>query len=272
MKCFNVSTVGKALLVAAAVALTALAGSAGAQEHESEKYLAFKYKFPIETPVKWGGLVLEWGKVRDDGFFSAFDLSGAFNGDGFHSLGGGETFGYALELPEGLRAIAGLSLGFWMSWFDGKGGLGDTFIYDFFGPTVRVQWHGIEVSYRWLMGYYSVEDGSVTAGRQTVKVPGGSGFDYRTNHQLTLGYCISRDDIRSKAMLWNFATPGLGTRYVMNEKFKGKIMNICAIVGLTLVPFGFDIDTLSRDPNGVAETELKMNAVGYTGLTIFGLT
>jgi len=225
-------------------------GESGERELKTYSYSVLKYKFPIKTSVGWGGVDVEYGKIRNDGYFTAFDFGWAIGSKdddlAIDALGFGKTYGYALDLPEDLRLIVGGSVGLW---FSGSGtnlddaskgisGSVSTTIYDFFGPTVKIQWKFAELSYRWLMGYYTTSgDISVTAGSGSYKTTTSNkiddnGFSYK-HHQLALGFCAREELTKSwdygkysfadrfGAAAMNWAVPGLGSMVVMHDYLWG---------------------------------------------------
>jgi hypothetical protein len=277
-------------------------GESGEREHGTYSYSVLKYKFPIKTNVKWGGVNVEYGKIRDDGYFSAFDFGWAvgWNADDddleIDALGIGKTYGYALDLPENLRLIVGGSVGIWFSrshtsFSDvskGTSGGVSTMAFDFFGPTAKIQWKFLELSYRWLLGYYTV-DGSITAGSGSYKTTtdlDDNGFGYK-RHQLALGFCAREELTKSwdygeysfadrfgtAAMNWTI--PGLGSMVVMHN-YRWGISILGSIVGgITCNIIASDLG-VDDDDIGYSESEKKsrratsatLGAIGTTALVV----
>jgi len=272
-------------------------GGLGEREHGTYSYSVLKYKFPIKTNVKWGGVDVEYGKVRDDGYFTAFDLGWAIGGlnDGhfpIDALGFGKTYGYALDLPENLRLIVGGSVGLWFSMshsdFDdaskGTSGGVSTMAFDFFGPTAKIQWKFLELSYRWLLGYYTV-DGSITAGSGSYKTTtdlDDNGFGYK-RHQLALGFCAREELTKSwdygkysfverfEAAAMNWAVPGLGSMVVMHDYLWGIPTTACVLTGIIykiVAASEFDVaKDWENDPYFIADAKkARENGESYSSI------
>jgi hypothetical protein len=289
---------------APSVNLSGAAGGSGSGERElgTYSYSVLKYKFPIKTNVKWGGVDVEYGKIREDGYFTAFDFGWAVSGlpDPIDALGFGKTYGYALDLPENLRLIAGGSVGLWFSrgytnfGDDSKGTSGHvtTMAFDFFGPTAKIQWKFLELSYRWLLGYYTT-DGSitVTAGSGSYKTTTSNnlddnGFGYK-RHQLALGFCAREELTKSwdygeysfadrfGAAAMNWAVPGLGSMVVMHNYLWGISILGSIVGGITCNIIASDLG-VDEDDTGYSESEKKsrratsatLGAIGTTALVV----
>jgi len=161
-------------------------------------YFAPKYQFPMGTPVEWGGVNFEGGLIWGDGVFLGIDInfgysyddSGIYNDDFVNDeaifLGGGLSLGDVYNFANQWQVVYGGSVGFWRSskWevvnIDNVG----TWTWNFLAPFVKLRWNALEITYRWLCGYYDRygyggSNGSYHEYR-------GYGFDWKT-HQLMIG-------------------------------------------------------------------------------------
>ena len=113
-------------------------------------------------------------------------------------FGLGYTYGQELCFENNLQILYGGSVGLWwgatITQYDYpklNGGLANSKMdayYDFFGPSVRIHWHSIEIMYRILFGmtlvaYMDTSD----------KVMGDQEVGFGARHQLSIGYCFGKN-------------------------------------------------------------------------------
>ncbi|MDR3013525.1 MAG: hypothetical protein LBU70_10035 [Chitinispirillales bacterium] len=115
------------------------------------------------------------------------------------NVGLGFNFGAIYDLPADIELVYGGSVGFWLTrardeyqTYHPLGGYGDNADWArerwlFTGPFIKLRWHGLEISYRGLMGIEAEEGYNfVSYGKTDGRVDEGLSFAYHS--QLNLGY------------------------------------------------------------------------------------
>jgi uncharacterized protein (TIGR02145 family)/uncharacterized repeat protein (TIGR02543 family) len=129
-------------------------------------YVVSKYHFPIsETSRGFGG---EFGRVSKKGWFFGIDIGGGANREPIGSyylergnVGVAADIGGVYNLTENLQILYGAALGYWafeqvesgMYWLWGDDDPEIGYLEQgFVGPSIKLRWRFIELSYRGLIG------------------------------------------------------------------------------------------------------------------------
>jgi uncharacterized protein YceK len=133
---------------------------------KTDNYYAVRWQVPVTSPASaWWAFNVENGWVWDSGVFFGIDLglgnkvshAGDVSKEGYN-VGAGFNIGGIYDLPvDDLQLVYGGSLGYWHtseSKYNKREYYNeyyrDRFLFG--GPFVKLRWHGIELSYRGLVG------------------------------------------------------------------------------------------------------------------------
>jgi hypothetical protein len=121
------------------------------------------------------GAEVEFGKVWGQGMFLGVDLGYGNNGKEYYNFikryGIGVNFGNAYHLPAELQLVYGVSAGYWRDLHAHSVEIG--------GPSLKLRWRFLELSYRGLTGWHNVGDG--VGEYLPVNVDKGYKYDYETD-------------------------------------------------------------------------------------------
>jgi hypothetical protein len=157
-------------------------------------YLIPKYQIPLGTTASWGGVNLEFGAVRwwlwnkaSFGIDASFSIDAPDGSGAQPNTLAGLAFNLSniYDLGNQLQFVYGVSAGMWLfieegyKYGDGEDEKGMYWEYNFIAPFVKLRWNFVELTYRGLLGYNEITQG--TRG----EVLRSAEFNY--SHQLMLG-------------------------------------------------------------------------------------
>jgi hypothetical protein len=116
------------------------------RDNRADFYITPKYTYPMTKGVPNWALGAEFGMIWQNGFYLGLEGGFGIGSDGSDvTVGSGLNIGHVVDLPYDWKLALGGFLGFWFEQSYGEK-------FGIFGPSIKLRYHGAELSYKMLVG------------------------------------------------------------------------------------------------------------------------